>query len=423
MPLSQRHAEFRLRRYSRLPRGHPTIPPYNLSINSAANSAVDFQTFWNTNREVTLSKTKATSILRSAHDDSARPFSEKWVQKISDLSVECVRSKIQTHIAFLATAILARAVDDKLDLRAVKPTHAKGNQNAYSARSLCHSIIVPVANELDIHLGVSGREPLNNQPYFRMRYLGDETPVHSSSERGFALTQAMVDDLQGVDSKEAFEALRAFIHVRKAYLPSYALLTSSRVLFADVAHALRELIQDQSENGKRAQAVIAAIYDAAYGPDNVISGKINDPSRNLPGDVQVRGVDGNCVVAVEVRDKQVHLSDVTIFGRRCARQNIPQAIVAGISAAQPTDQDALIDPRFIKIGLDVQVVHTIDDILKPAWRWSRKTKSNFVDDLLLNLEKRLVDVEASEGSISVLNALLERLAPETRNLAIKRPLS
>lgn len=410
---------FRPRRYSRLLHAQPIIPPYNLSINSAANSAVDFRTFWNTNRRVTLSKTDASSILRSAHDDVARPFSEKWTQKLSDLSSECVRSKIQTHIAFIATAILARAVDDQLDLRAIKPTHAAGNQNAYSARSLCHSVIVPIANELDIHLGVSGREPLNNQPYFRMRYLGDETPVHSASEKGFALTQEIVDALQGVDSVEAFEALRAFIHVRKAYLPSYGQLTSSRVLFAEVASALHELIQDQSENGKRAQAIIAAIYDATYGPENVVSGRINDPSRNLPGDVQVRGVGEGCVIAVEVRDKQVNLSDLTIFGRRCARQNIPQAIVAAISASQQNEHGALVDPRLLEVGLDVQVVHTIDDILIPAWRWSRKTKSNFVDDLLLNLVKRLVDVEASEGSISVLNTLLERLALEAQDPPLK----
>jgi hypothetical protein len=63
---------------------------------------------------------------------------------------------------------LPKSVNRKADLYAIKPTHAADNENAFSARTLCHSVIVPVAAELGISLGVTGREPLNNQPYFRM---------------------------------------------------------------------------------------------------------------------------------------------------------------------------------------------------------------------------------------------------------------
>ena len=48
-----------------------------------------------------------------------------------------------------------------------------------SADSGCHSVLVPAAAELGISLGVTGREPLNNQPYFRMTRLGDNQPVHA----------------------------------------------------------------------------------------------------------------------------------------------------------------------------------------------------------------------------------------------------
>jgi hypothetical protein len=81
------------------------------------------------------------------------------------------------HIAFFATAILAKTIDPKADLFAIKPENAPGNANAFSARSLCHSVLVPLSAELGFSLGVSGREALNNQPYFRMTRLDDGTPV------------------------------------------------------------------------------------------------------------------------------------------------------------------------------------------------------------------------------------------------------
>jgi hypothetical protein len=48
---------------------------------------------------------------------------------------------------------------------------------------LCHSVLVPLSAELGFSLGVTGREPLNNQPYFRMTRLDDGTPVHAGGAR------------------------------------------------------------------------------------------------------------------------------------------------------------------------------------------------------------------------------------------------
>src|SRR5690606_2457501 len=99
------------------------------------------------------------------------------------------------HIAFLATAMLAKAVDRRADLFAIKPTHAPGNLNAFSARTLCHSVIVPLAAELGFSIGVTGREPLNNQPYFRMTRLGDDTPVHPGGRAAFDYMVELVREL------------------------------------------------------------------------------------------------------------------------------------------------------------------------------------------------------------------------------------
>ena len=54
---------------------------------------------------------------------------------------------------------------------------------------------MPVAAELGISLGVTGREPLNNQPYFRMTRLGDETPVHGRGRAAFDYMLELVGEL------------------------------------------------------------------------------------------------------------------------------------------------------------------------------------------------------------------------------------
>jgi hypothetical protein len=156
----------------------------------------------------------AERILREAASGDG-PIDQVWEPKIQRLSQLCEDGTSKTHIAFLGTSMLAKALDARADLRAIKPKLAHGNDNAYSARSLCHGVLVPVSAELGFSLGVSGREPLNNQPYFRMTRLGDDTPVHAGGRAAFDFMVRLVDELQGVTSDAARDALRAFIAVRR----------------------------------------------------------------------------------------------------------------------------------------------------------------------------------------------------------------
>ena len=127
-----------------------------------------------------------------------------WESHVEHLSQLCKDGSSSTHIAFLGTAMLAKSMASAVDLFAIKPTHAVGNPNAYSARTLCHSVLVPLAAEFGISIGVTGREPLNNQPYFRMTRLGDATPVHSGGKAAFDYMVGLVKKLQ--DLKTVNEA-------------------------------------------------------------------------------------------------------------------------------------------------------------------------------------------------------------------------
>src|SRR6185312_9063721 len=145
---------------------------------------------------------------------------------------------------------------------AIKPKHAAGNLNAYSARTLCHSVLVPLAAELGVNIGVSGREPLNNQPYFRMTYLGDGTPVRTSAQPAFNYMVGLIDELQGYTATQARAALRAFIEVRRRFQVTYATHNGTvSVSWSTLAPAVARLVGQDSEGGKRAQAAVAGILD------------------------------------------------------------------------------------------------------------------------------------------------------------------
>lgn len=241
-----------------------------------------------------IDKKLATRIVREeARKSESGPLNAAWTEKVEKLSRQCADGVSTTHIAFLATAMLAKAADRRADLFAIKPRHAPGNPNAFSARTLCHGVIVPLAAELGFSIGVTGREPLNNQPYFRMTRLGDDTPVHPGGRTAFDYMVELVRELAVVeDEAPAREALRAFIAVRRRYQPRYIDHEDGRQINPDqLVAAIARLVNEEPEGGRRAQAVVAGLMDVFAGPDRVESGRINDPSRKYPGDVCVRSGD------------------------------------------------------------------------------------------------------------------------------------
>src|SRR5580658_10419921 len=125
-----------------------------------------------------IDKPRAAALFRAEAKQAATgKVDAAWTQKVEKLSQLCEEGVSKTHIAFLGTEMLAKAMDRRVDLFAIKPDHAPDNPNAFSARTLCHTVLVPLSAELGVSIGVTGREPLNNQPYFRMTRLGDDTPV------------------------------------------------------------------------------------------------------------------------------------------------------------------------------------------------------------------------------------------------------
>jgi len=211
-------------------------------------------------------KIRATSVLREqaklALTDDVDPA---WVGKVEQLSSLCEAGIAKTHIAFLGTAMLAKAVDFRVDLFAIKPTHDPLNPNAFSARQLCHGVLVPIAAELGISLGRSGREPLCNQPYGSMTRLDDGTPVHRGARAAFDYMMTLIRELQELPNEEAaLVPLRAFLAVRREQPRRYE-GAAAKISPQQLTDAIVTLVKSDSEGGKRAQAIAAGLLDGYAG--------------------------------------------------------------------------------------------------------------------------------------------------------------
>ena len=92
-----------------------------------------------------ISDAEAAIVLREEAAKDPLPVDDLWMRKVEHLSSLC-QGKARTHIAFLGTAILAKAVDRRADLFAIKPEHAPDNPNAFSARILSENVLVPLVD-------------------------------------------------------------------------------------------------------------------------------------------------------------------------------------------------------------------------------------------------------------------------------------
>lgn len=351
----------------------------------------------------------AKALFREEAESQQQPPQE-WIDYVEELSRLCAApGGAMTHIAFLGTAILAKAVDSGVDLYAIKPRHAAGNLNSYSARTLCHSVLVPLSAEYGVNIGVSGREPLNNQPYFRMNSLGDDTPVHGNSRVAFEYMLGLVQRLMAGNSQQASDALRAYIHVRRRHQTVYQVANGAVIVTAaTLATVISTMVQQDSEGGRRAQAVVAGLFDVFAGAERVDSGRINDPSRHYPGDVAVRASNGAWEKAIEVRDKPVSEPDVYIFARQCLDRGVRECAVLLASVNQPRLNDASIATWAAEVGIGLTLFYGWPVFVEQALFWAEAARVDAVAAAVVNIEARLIGVEASADAIAIWQRLTRR---------------
>ncbi len=290
---------------------------------------------------ITIDQRRARARLLEAVDwalDGGRPVPGEWLEITEHVSA----SAAKTMVAFLGTALLARATDDRVDALAIKQNYSEAS---YSARTLCHSVLVPVSKAPDhpFHLGAMGREPLNNQPFFRFDHVDSIDRARSPDELDYLRDR--LRELNQCGSDDALAALAAFLRSRmnaqkvwdeelRALLPGH---TEVAALLDNLEDFLREGTPDRP---LRLQAVVGGLVRLTN--LDVSSQGINDPSRHAPGDVHVPD-EREPHWAAEIRGKPVPLHEALDFVNRCATSDSIRSCWLIVLAAghQPLDRSAI----------------------------------------------------------------------------------
>ena len=224
-----------------------------------------------------VARQRFQDALDRAHSDT--PLPPQWLERTRKVA----QAPSKTFTAMLGTALLAKATDSRVDPFALK---ARNHRAAYSARSLCKDVLVPATVNAGVHIGTTGREPLNNQPFFRHERVGPDMKVHRSVMPHLDYLCECLTAASKLRGSEALEAFAAFLLVRLQDGPKLSAPLQIESAFGiPEAHRPRvaEFISSDPENGKRGQALVAACLDLVF--EDVRTTRVNDPSRQWPGDV------------------------------------------------------------------------------------------------------------------------------------------
>ncbi len=260
----------------------------------------------------------AIALARSRKD--LPPIWLSRVERLGELGTK-------TYIAALGGALLAKAVDPRVDSLAQDEV---AGPHGYSLRKAAE--FLAQHNEGRYHLGAQGRWPLNNRPFLGgPARIDDFTKISRKARPSYEAFLDSLRDLNRLGRPEALQGLAAFLRVRMAVQEAQRAATrsareiTSGVALEDLVGIIDRFVRKDPEGGRRAQALVAATLDCAF--DEVKLQPINSPH---PGDVRVFS-EGELVLAVEVKQLPVGEAIGTELAREAAGLGADLALLAVIS--------------------------------------------------------------------------------------------
>ena len=306
---------------------------------------------------IKISATRLEEVLERAVTlaESDVDLPQIWLDRVQRIA-ECPS---KTYVAALGTALLAKATEPRVDALSVK---SKAGPRAYSMRGVA-KVLVSKAPVYGYHLGRTGPEPLNNQPWFGTDRVdrfenvrADALPFHRDMVR-------YLTDLNGASDDEALRALAAFLRERIAFGESERLAADQ--ISVGPAHDLAELtrtitvfLRDDPEGGRRGQALVAALLDLAH--DEVSLAAINDPTGI---DVSISD-EGRLLLAVEVKQKAVDESVALHAAERAVAHGADKALLVALAPDQSQlDRERVRKQATEQHGVTLSVWEGVDELV------------------------------------------------------------
>lgn len=325
--------------------------------------------------------------------DSTRDVPREWMEWTAKVDA----SPSKTFTVVLGTALLAKSANPDVDVLALKAT---SGDCAYSARAVSDKVLVPGAVEYGYYLRATGREPLNNQPFFRYDRIDEIDRIHPNARPYLPVLVEACQAINKLDASQAKAALAAFLRVRleAARARKTVDLRGVGVSMADLVGKTEDFITEHSEGGRGGQAFVAAAFDLVS--PHVRSGRVNDPSRRMPGDVQV--LEGGIpVMAVEVRQKVVTYEEALQFAESLRKGEVATGLVAMLDRAQAEfdPYDLLVDAERLH-GVALNTAYGVQDVLLAAAVWCGRSLDHVLSEFPKRMLARLEEIEASPEAVS-----------------------
>lgn len=362
---------------------------------------------------IKIDSAKAAAIMDRAINDARNGrYSKDWYPKIRAFCLASLSANIKTHMVMLGTLLLAKATNPLADSLSVKKKN-NPSKGAYSARGLCHGVLAPKCRDADINLLNTRREPLNNQPYFRIRTLLEDVPLKGRSKPLYEELRELAREAANLSADGAEAALAAFLRVLLDEMPSYSEVYGSQLEFdrVELEELFNNFISTDSDGGRRAQALTAGLFDAFYGSDDVYVDGVNDPDRRFPGDIAVvepESESGEPCLAIEVRDKAVNLSDTLHFLDKASAAGIRKVCLIAIDPKQEWDVIAEAIPRAHDRGTELFIFTSWGPLLDALILLRLGTAEDFVEQAIVSIRERLIEATVQDTTIQEWDGLTRK---------------
>lgn len=337
-------------------------------------------------------KTAHTVIERAYNSANEGHYSKQWQSLVQE--VWSFSSK--TYIAALGTILLAKAVNSQVDVGSIKKLSPSENPNTFSLRTLGHGVLVPTSKELDFSIRTTGREPLNNQPFFRYSHIKDIERVRDVEDLN-RYKEILYSELEPLNSSAAEKALAAFILVglEERVKSNNIARVAGSLTANEIISGVEELLE-RGNAGPWVVQALGSVFLQGFSP-TITSRKLNDPSRKFPGDVQALNPSGEPLISLEARNKKVSIGDVLTFAENCSHHNIRKAIILELTGS-PTklSTQSLITKVWDRFHISLLFIDNISDFVSISSVLGSLDFNKFYNDFAQNLSQSLKEIEAPE---------------------------
>jgi hypothetical protein len=280
----------------------------------------------------------------------------KLIQAVRD----CINSGTKTYRYVLPTQIVSKLANPSLDSRSLQAASAK--RGSFDARSVAHKVIVPFDQRNENVLGGS-QEPYVNNP-LRVPEVSPAYRGAQGNKLGWDQLRLVLDTLEERNTREFTRKL-----FRQTLTEIYRRLSNVHVIYGVPRRVslkkTLEVIQtflSEHSGGDRLLALSSALFTTigrAFGLyEKVRRGKITaaDQASGMLADLECLAKDGRIVFAVEVKDRQITISQLRAKLRTIREKRVSEIffVAQGTVPSEQNEVGALIDREFVS-GQNVYV--------------------------------------------------------------------